>query len=293
MKKLNIIDIKNYIESNGYKLLSKEYIGCNKKLKILCKNGKIIEITYTNFKQAITQNIKLGTKQKSTYNEVKNYIESNGYKLLSKEYKKCKDKICLSCPENHIIKIRYSAFKQGERCLKCFQNNKKISYSDLKNKIESIKGYKLISKTYKNNKNKINIKCNFGHIFSMRYNDFQSGHRCPICDNQKTVSIGEKEIANYIKSIYDGKIIENDRTQIINPKTGNYLELDIFLPELNKAIEYNGKYWHTTYKDNLKLKLSIEKNIDLLIIEDEKWRKNKDYNIIKYFIYKTNKICYP
>jgi len=52
----------------------------------------------------------------------------------------------------------------------------------------------------------------------------------------------EQEIQEYAKSIYNDNIINNDRTIIINPITGHNLELDIYFPKLNKAIEFNGKY---------------------------------------------------
>lgn len=53
-------------------------------------------------------------------------------------------------------------------------------------------------------------------------------------------STGEKDVLNYIKSIYKGKIIKHNRT-IIKP-----LELDIYVPDKNLAIEFNGLYWHST-----------------------------------------------
>ena len=43
----------------------------------------------------------------------------------------------------------------------------------------------------------------------------------------------EKEILNFISSIYAGEIIENDR-ELISP-----LELDIVIPEFKLAIEFN------------------------------------------------------
>ena len=58
--------------------------------------------------------------------------------------------------------------------------------------------------------------------------------------NQSQTSSGEKDVLNYIKSIYKGRIIEHDRT-IIKP-----LELDIYIPEKDLAIEFNGLYWHST-----------------------------------------------
>ncbi len=87
-------------------------------------------------------------------------------------------------------------------------------------------------------------------------------------------SKGEKEIVEYVKNNYNYIIKENDRTLIQNPKTNNYLELDIWLPELNKAIEYNGKYWHndkyTKWKDNYKQQWCKENSIDLMIINEKR-----------------------
>ena len=48
----------------------------------------------------------------------------------------------------------------------------------------------------------------------------------------------EKELCDYVRSIYDGPILENDRT-IIAPR-----ELDIYLPEKRLAFEFDGTYWH-------------------------------------------------
>lgn len=50
----------------------------------------------------------------------------------------------------------------------------------------------------------------------------------------------EIEIFNFIKSIYSGEVIMNNRTILPGGR-----ELDIFLPDLNLAIEYNGLYWHS------------------------------------------------
>lgn len=49
----------------------------------------------------------------------------------------------------------------------------------------------------------------------------------------------EKDLVNFIKSFYNGQILENKRS-IIYPN-----ELDIYLPELKVAIEFNGNFWHS------------------------------------------------
>ena len=52
------------------------------------------------------------------------------------------------------------------------------------------------------------------------------------------ISIAEKQILTYIK-LLDEKVIENSRT-IIKP-----YELDIYIPDKQIAIEYDGIYWHS------------------------------------------------
>lgn len=52
-------------------------------------------------------------------------------------------------------------------------------------------------------------------------------------------SHAEKDIVEYIKTFYTGIILENKR-KVIYP-----FELDIYLPDLKIAIEYNGKWYHS------------------------------------------------
>lgn len=61
---------------------------------------------------------------------------------------------------------------------------------------------------------------------------------CYNCIPKSGTSVLEKNLLNYIKEIYSGTILENDKT-IIAPK-----ELDIVLPELKLAFEFDGSFWH-------------------------------------------------
>lgn len=64
-------------------------------------------------------------------------------------------------------------------------------------------------------------------------------------------------------------------------------ELDIYLPELKLAFEYDGKYWHQLKEEkepgyhNLKDSLAKEKNINLIHIKEEDWIKNQDETKLK------------
>ena len=96
---------------------------------------------------------------------------------------------------------------------------------------------------------------------------------CVICNpKRKFWSIGEKEMCEYIKSIYSGVIIENDR-KILKP-----YEIDCFLPDLNIGFEYQGDFWHhdKKCKSRDKKKKSIADNIGIEIyyVWESEWINN-------------------
>lgn len=98
--------------------------------------------------------------------------------------------------------------------------------------------------------------------------------------NRKIVKIskGEKEVLEFVKSIYHGTIIENDRTQMEPNSENNWLEnheLDIWLPDIKVAIEYNGTYWHSlpniVDSDKFKKLQCESKGISLISISEQEW----------------------
>ena len=137
---------------------------------------------------------------------------------------------------------------------------------------------------YKHSKEKIKIYCNKHNIsFYQRPNDHLSGYvGCPKCSNNGT-SKKEKQVVEWLKTVYSGEIVENSRS-IIGPK-----ELDIYIPEKRFAIEYNGLYWHSGDKIDKKAHLNKtlackEKDIRLFHIFSDEWRDKGDIviSMIKY-----------
>ena len=110
--------------------------------------------------------------------------------------------------------------------------------------------------------------------------------RCLTCHPLKR-SIFEDEIADFIKYIVPNneEILISDRT-VLKP-----LELDIYIPSKNIAIECNGTYWHSdtiggkykNYHVN-KTNKCEELNIQLIHIFEDEWKTKKD--IIK------SKLCH-
>ncbi len=129
------------------------------------------------------------------------------------------------------------------------------------------------------------LKCN--NIF---VDDMCNGSSptCRTCNPINSgISFDEKEIVSYIKTIYCGNILENDRI-ILDGK-----EIDVFLPQLNFGIECDGIYWHSELsggKDKQyhlnKTQRCLSKNINLIHIWDWEWNCKQD--IIKSIL--SNKV---
>lgn len=104
--------------------------------------------------------------------------------------------------------------------------------------------------------------------------------KCPLCFPTAQYggqSLIEKEIIDYIKNdlLYNKDIIENTR-EIIPPK-----ELDIYLPDVNLAIEVCGLYWHSSKfckpsAHQEKANMCENNNVKLLTIFDDEWREKTD-----------------
>jgi len=95
--------------------------------------------------------------------------------------------------------------------------------------------------------------------------------RCYACDPGG--SRGQQDVANYVREL-TSDITTNDRGQIEG------LELDIFVPAVSLAIEYNGLYWHSIvhksaiYHQN-KTDLCRAKGITLLHVFEDEWRDKR------------------
>lgn len=149
------------------------------------------------------------------------------------------------------------------------QENKKIIYPELRNRDWLIEKNKTKSIT----EIAVELNCSYRTVYMHYINN-----NIPINFYSPDFSKQQTELSDYIKSIYSGKILINDRNAI-KPK-----ELDIYLPEINLAIEYNGMFWHSEDKNRHinKHNLCKDKNIQLLQFWDHEWIEKKE--IVKSII---------
>jgi hypothetical protein len=99
---------------------------------------------------------------------------------------------------------------------------------------------------------------------------------CTKCNNvfSKNTSYMEKELLEFIKNNVKYGVLYNVKNVI-------KLELDIYIPELSVAFEFNGLYWHNElYKDKYyhynKTKLCEDKNIRLYHVYEDDWVYNNE-----------------
>ena len=135
-------------------------------------------------------------------------------------------------------------------------------------------------------------KCAYGHEWQQSViRRTIDGCKCPMCKNGNHVSFPEKAMLFYV-------------VQIFNDAVGNYrsdwlngFELDIFIPSINTAIEYDGERWHNEASSDKELRkylLCKEQNIKLIrirerIVGNERLISDSCISISNANIYKSKK----
>lgn len=126
--------------------------------------------------------------------------------------------------------------------------------------------------------------CEDGHSWKAVINDvYYKKSRCPTCWRNKKMSRGERELADFVKTLIDNPD-DPEQYQEGNREFLKPLELDIYLPDENIAIEYNGVHWHSekikngknVYANYNKWKKCKDLGIQLITIWEDEWLYKKD-----------------
>jgi len=133
-----------------------------------------------------------------------------------------------------VLEEKYGANGVQKMANETASNNRWTKHHEALEKYCIDNNIEIVNFTIKNSKNF--FKCKICGEEFHRVNGFPV---CPRCNKPNIfISKKEKEILEYIKSIYDGPIRDNDR-KLLSGK-----ELDVYLPDLKLAFEYNGTFWH-------------------------------------------------
>ena len=138
--------------------------------------------------------------KKLTIEFIREQFEKEGYILLSKEYIGAYQKLDYICPKGHKHNIQWSSWQQGRRCGYCV-NNIKLVIDFIREQFKKEK-YELLTKVYKNNRQKLKCICPNHHKCSITWDCWQQGMRCVYCSNKIR---GKKRMLSYsfVKSQFE------------------------------------------------------------------------------------------
>ena len=275
--KISIQKIRKSFEKEGYTLLTKTYKNNTQKLKYICFKGHRHAITWGNWNFNKRRCPYCYGNARLTLEYVKSLFAKEGYEVIG-GYKNNYTPIKYRCPIGHEHSVRLDCWKGGDRCPYCSPGKVKRKLTTEIVRAELAKeGYILLSE-YVNNRTKFSYQCKRGHNHTMTYGSWYMGRRCPDCVPCYT-SRFEKEVKKYVKS-KNISFVPNDRATIMNDKTGCNLELDLWFPQLNKAIECDGSYWHqdemSVYRDKVKTEKCKRLGISLLRIDYKNWTNQQE-----------------
>jgi hypothetical protein len=188
---------------------------------------------------------------------------------------------------NEKLSYQVTKDKRKETCLEKYGVDNYTKTDEYRKKIAEKYKNKIIETTLNRDENYINhlgdgqyeLKCDSkDHTFFIHRHLYHARKRisvplCTICyPINELKSIKEKELYGFIKSVYNGYIIDSYR---------DGFEIDIYLPDLNLGFEFNGVYWHSElFKDKWyhldKTNYFKERGIRIIHIWEDDWIYKKD-----------------
>lgn len=106
---------------------------------------------------------------------------------------------------------------------------------------------------------------------------------CPVCNKYMHTSFAEQALYFYVQQVFPNA--QNKYTDIFD----NQMELDIYIPELNMGIEYDGAYWHSENalrRNRKKYEICLQKGIKLIRVKENYRRYSICEGDCDYSIYR-------
>ena len=163
-------------------------------------------------------------------------------------------KVWWRCNEGHEWQARIADRSKGNGCPYCAGKKVLVGYNDLNTvNIELAKEWNYEKNNSltpmdvtANSDKKVWWKCSKGHEWVAKIYSRSNGSGCPACSSEKHTSFPEYAMIYYL---------QKQGLDVIHSSKKHGYELDVYIPSLKIAIEYDGYYWH---KD--KVPLDLEKN---------------------------------
>lgn len=185
---------------------------------------------------------------------------------------KSSKKVWWKCKLGHEWEAQISNRQQGQGCPYCSGryvlkdiNSLIITNPDLASEWHPTRNGNLTPNDVLENSTKVVWwlgKCGHEWEASVHSRNAGRGRGCPICSAESRTSFPEQAIYYYVKKLFPDAI--NGDREVLGGK-----ELDIYIPSIKVAVEYDGIQWHTIEKDLEKSNACKKLNITLYRIREK------------------------
>lgn len=226
--------------------------------------------------------VDLRTAKKTKKDPVAGFRDTHGdtYDYSRAVYRNAHIPIEVVCKEHGPFWVRPNAHLRGSGCAKCFANrrkafgkarnvNFKAAFAERAARVHG--GNYAILTSPDHAHDVVELHCPTHGAFQQKAYSHLDGHGCPACG--KITSYAQRDVAAFIEGL--GVVVEHDNKTILGG-----LHIDIWLPEKNIGIEYNGQHWHTEArvgnKHREKWELATDAGVRLIQIFDFEWLENRE-----------------
>lgn len=183
------------------------------------------------------------------------------------------------CSKGHEWGTRPIDVRRGHWCPRC-AGTSPVTKADL-DREAAIRGGRCLSKECRGANDKYLWQCGSEHApWWAVYYGVHGGKWCPICARKQ--SKAERHIFNVIWFSHSDAL--HGKRGLLKTKT---FQLDVYIPSLRKAVEYDGTYWHgrpnAQERDARKDRECQEAGIQLLRVKETDYVQDPTGTIVRIF----------
>lgn len=243
MGKYSEQEVRNKLKKYNFVLLNK-YMNTHSNLKMKCNIcGYIKSTKFSHILSGHTGCKKCMNILRLSEKEINGVLKEHNSILLGL-YKNNTSPIKVNCTVcKYIWKPTFSNIRSGaSECPNC-SGKRQYNIKEIR-KIISNKNGRLLSKEYQNVFKKLEILClRCNNIWFPTFKNINAGHWCPICANTKSGK-EQNALVEILTNLFPNyQILVNYKGfgWLKAPDTKRQLEIDIWMPKLGLAIEYDGE----------------------------------------------------
>lgn len=237
-----------------------------------CARGHDFEVRPNNLLEGQWCKLCVDDARRSTLEDLRALGAARHWKLISTEARGVDTKHEWVCDNGHRVLTTPTALKGGHGCSTC-AGNAPITVESL-HELAAKKGWKFLDTEARGSQVDHLWQCKKGHTF-MKWPNNVRHTGCPVCAAGRHVSKGQQWVFEIVRSTVPSEMeVHLTDRLLIKP-----FELDVYVPDLKLAIEFDGSYWHlkpkVTERDARKNELCEKKGIALLRVPEESYMTDR------------------